>query len=42
MKIAVFCSTSDRNDRSYFEKATELGEWMGRNGHILVFGGSNQ
>jgi len=42
MNIAVFCSANARIDSEYFERAKALGEWMARNGHILVFGGSNQ
>lgn len=39
MNIGVFCSANDNIDKAYFDKARELGEWMGRNGHTLVFGG---
>ncbi len=41
-KIGVFCSASDKIDDIYFEKARELGAWMGRQGKTLVYGGSNQ
>ena len=42
MNIAVFCSASERIDRKYFECAEKLGKWMAREGHTLVFGGSDQ
>ena len=41
MKIAVFCSANSNIDAGYFKAAEELGRWMGRNGHTLVFGGCN-
>ncbi len=42
MRICVFCSANDNIAPEYFEKARELGEWMAREGHMLVFGGTNQ
>lgn len=39
MKVAVFCSANDNIEPLYFEKARELGQWLGTNGHTLVFGG---
>lgn len=39
MKIAVFCSANDNIDAGYFKMTEELGQWMGRNGHTLVYGG---
>ena len=41
MKVCVFCSANSSIDRSYFDKAAELGQWIGRNGHQLVYGGAN-
>lgn len=41
MKIGVFCSANNNIDELYFEKTKEFGQWMGENGHILVFGGCN-
>lgn len=41
-KIGIFCSASDSIEKIYFEKAEELGNWMGRNGKTLVYGGSDQ
>lgn len=39
MKVAVFCSANDNIEPLYFEKTRELGQWLGANGHTLVFGG---
>lgn len=39
--IGIFCSASSRIAPVYFEKAEELGVWMGKNGKTLVYGGSN-
>lgn len=41
-KIGVFCSASNQIDAIYFEKTRELGEWLGRQGKTLVYGGSDQ
>ena len=41
MNIGVFCSAQQNIDKSYFEKAAELGRWMASQGHTLVFGGGN-
>lgn len=40
-KIAIFCSASDHIDTLYFDKAAELGTWLGKTGKWLVYGGSN-
>ncbi len=40
-KIAVFCSASEDIAPVYFEKARELGAWMGQNKKTLVYGGAN-
>ena len=40
-KIAIFCSASDNIDSVYFDKARELGTWMGQNGKTLIYGGAN-
>ncbi len=40
-KIGIFCSASDSIDEVYFDKAKELGEWMGKQGKILIYGGAN-
>ena len=41
MKIAVYCGSTGGKDPAFAEAAFALGEWMGRNGHTLVYGGSN-
>lgn len=41
MNIAVYCGSSSGNDETFAQKARELGNWMGKNGHRLIFGGSN-
>ena len=40
-KIGIFCSASEVIDSLYFEKARELGEWLGKNRKTLVYGGAN-
>ncbi len=40
-KIAIFCSASEDIAPVYFEKARELGTWMGQNKKTLVYGGAN-
>ncbi|MBR1882274.1 MAG: TIGR00730 family Rossman fold protein [Muribaculaceae bacterium] len=39
MKIAVYCSSCEGLDNSYVEMAAQLGQWLGRNRHTLVYGG---
>lgn len=41
MKIAIYCSANDNIDPEFFQMTTELGRWIGENGHTLVFGGCN-
>ena len=41
MKIGVFCSANSNLDPDFFRLTHELGEWIGRNGHTLVYGGCN-
>ena len=41
MKIGVFCSANSNLDPDFFRLTRELGEWIGRNGHTLVYGGCN-
>ncbi len=41
MNIAVFCSANNNIDPDYFRAAEELGQWIGENGHTLVYGGGN-
>ncbi|MBR5541412.1 MAG: TIGR00730 family Rossman fold protein [Bacteroides sp.] len=40
-KIGIFCSAADSIEAIYFEKARELGVWMGQNKKTLVYGGAN-
>lgn len=40
MKIGVFCSSSDKLPQEYYEQAEQFGQWIGANGHTLVYGGS--
>ena len=41
MKLAVFCGSTTGNEPAYLEAARALGEWIGENGHTLVYGGGN-
>lgn len=41
MHIGVFCSANADIDPDFFELTRQFGEWMSRNGHMLVFGGCN-
>lgn len=41
MNITVYCGSSTGNDKIFVEGATALGTWIGKNGHTLVYGGSN-
>ncbi len=40
MNICVYCSSSDQVRDEFKQQATELGRWMARNGHTLVYGGA--
>ena len=41
MKVAVYCGSRSGNDPLYAERARELGDYFGRNGIELVFGGGH-
>ena len=41
MNIAVYCGSSSAKNPRFTECARELGEWIARNGHTLVYGGSS-
>lgn len=41
MKICVFCSANGNLDPDIYAVAENLGRWIGRNGHTLVFGGTD-
>lgn len=40
-RIGIFCSAADDIEAVYFEKARELGAWLGENKKTLVYGGAN-
>lgn len=40
-RIGIFCSAADDIEAVYFEKARELGAWLGENQKTLVYGGAN-
>ena len=40
-RIGIFCSAADDIEAVYFEKARELGCWLGQNKKTLVYGGAN-
>ena len=42
MNIVVYCSAQDNLADKYLQLATALGQWIGRNGHTLYYGGANQ
>lgn len=41
MKIAVYCAASQGNDSTFDERTEELGNWIAKNNHTLVYGGGN-
>lgn len=41
MNIAVYCGSVFGNESAHAEIAAKIGEWIGKNGHTLVFGGSD-
>lgn len=40
MKIAVYCSAKDIIPEHFLRLGDELGTWIARNGHALVYGGA--
>ena len=40
-RIGIFCSAADNIEPIYFEKARELGAWLGQSKKTLVYGGAN-
>ena len=42
MKIGIFCSSSDNIAPVYYEQTARLGEWIGRQKHSIVYGGTTQ
>lgn len=41
MKIAVYLGSAMGKDEAFARVTRELGAWMGKNGHTLVYGGSD-
>lgn len=41
MNIVVYCGSSSGAEEDFIKSAKELGAWIGKNGHTLVYGGSN-
>ncbi len=41
MNIVVYCSSQEGLEEKYQRLASELGLWIGRHGHTLLYGGSN-
>lgn len=39
MKIAVYCGSDFGNNEEYAKAASELGQWIGKSKHTLVYGG---
>ena len=42
MNIAVYLASASGNDPALKEAVLKLGEWIGSNGHTLVYGGSQR
>ena len=40
MNIAVYLGANFGNDSIFLEKVEELGQFIGSNGHTLIYGGS--
>lgn len=41
MNLCVFCASSQLADQRYHDVAREVGDWIGSQGHTLVYGGGN-
>ncbi len=41
VNIGIFCSANDNLDPDFFQKAKELGQWIAREGHTIVYGGAH-
>lgn len=41
MNITVYLGADEGKNPVYREKVTELGRWIGENGHTLIYGGSH-
>ena len=42
MYVTVYCGARFGAKEEYSKAAKDLGTWIGENGHVLVFGGSNE
>ena len=40
-RIGVFCASSEKMERMYYDAAYQLGNWIGETGRTLVYGGAN-
>ena len=40
MRIAVYCSAKDVIPEEYLSLGGRLGQWLGENGHTLIYGGA--
>lgn len=40
MKVAVYCSAKDAIPEEFLRLGDALGEWIGQNGHTLIYGGA--
>lgn len=41
MKIGIFCSANNSIDPDFFTATEELGKWIGKHKHTVVYGGCN-
>ena len=41
MNIAVYCAASQSNVSTFYERTEELGNWIAKKNHTLVYGGGN-
>lgn len=41
MNIAVYCAASQSNVSTFYERTEELGNWIAKKSHTLVYGGGN-
>lgn len=39
MKVTVYCGSNPGNNPKFTEATQQLGQWIGQNGHDLVYGG---
>ena len=42
MNIVVYCSAQDNLADKYVHLVTAVGQWIGQNGHTLIYGGADQ